>query len=130
MSNEVMSKANEILVQMLEKTIGAVEKGADWLAGEVPEVVQQLLAWHFWQSAILSVIFIIPIIMFLRILPKSHTWKDRYDDYSTGAVLFWFVGGLISLVGTTLSILNMLIALKIIIAPKLYLLEYAASLIK
>lgn len=123
------NKAEEILVALLEKTIGALEKGADWLAGEVPEVLQQLLAWHFWQSIILSVICIIPVIALLCILPKSIEWKDSYGEPTTGAVFYWLFGGFVSILGTVISTINMLNALKIIIAPKLYLLEYAASLI-
>ena len=40
------------LAALIEKSIKAMEAGADFMAAEIPEVVQQLLLWHMTLSAI------------------------------------------------------------------------------
>ena len=130
MNDEVVNKADDVLASLLEKTVGAVERGADWLAGEIPDVVNQLLAWHFWQSCILAFIFLIlcvaVVIGYIKLWKLVENEFDpsiiRIGDGVVATMLLCFLG--------SSCILTALNALKIAIAPKLYLLEYASSLVK
>lgn len=146
---------NEQLQKVLADIITKVTSGADAVVEfskqQLPEVIQQLLVWHFISNLLQMLIPLVLLITAVTIcvkfwakLPRQESrdndgnfpWiPDQYRNRDgrlhpkymiIGYVLpiFSFVLGLITLFSMNLT------WLKIAIAPKLYLLEYAASLIK
>lgn len=126
------SKAEAILVELLNKTISAVENGAEWIAGEIPDVVQQLLTWHFVEAIVLSLLAGTFIAVVAFFTPSAfREMRKRDDEADATKIIPWIFGSGVSvIVGLPVFITNLLTALKIWVAPKLYLLEYASSLIK
>lgn len=146
---------NEQLQKVLADIIAKVTSGADAVVEfskqQLPEVLQQLLVWHFI-SNLLS--FIIPLILltisltvsirFWIKVPKQESrdkddrcpWiADEYRDRAHKLYFkYWLPGYVLPAVSFILGLVTLfnsnLIWLKIVLAPKLYLLEYAASLIK
>ena len=146
---------NDQLQKVLADIIARVTSGADAVVEfskqQLPEVLQQLLVWHFI-SNLLS--FIIPLVLLIVCLtvsvrfwvkvPKQESrdkddrcpWID--DEYRDKAHMlyfkYWLPGYVLPVMSFILGIITVcnsnLIWLKIVLAPKLYLLEYAASLIK
>lgn len=118
---------NEELQEALTSIINRVVSGADAVVEfskeQVPDVLQQLLMWHMMESLVwcISGVLVLGLTAYtLYRVPKSGR---RLDELLILYVLF----ALPLLAG--IKMLN-LVWLKVWLAPKLYLLEYAASLVK
>lgn len=124
---------NEQLNNALVDLINKVAAGADALvafsAEQIPEVLHQLLVWHFTTSLIhfltgLVLMLVVPVGGGVLMHKKRNSW--------------WVVDGfplLIVFLFTSFSIgflmtYSNLTWIKVWLAPKLFLLEYGASLIK
>lgn len=146
---------NEQLQKALAEIITKVTSGADaaiqFSQEQIPEVLKQLLIWNFIQS-LLS--FVIPLILlFITVSVAVRFWKkvptqvsrdndgmrpwivDEYRDRDNCLHIRHWIQGyasiVVSVILTIIILFNMnLTWLKIWLAPKLYLIEYAASLIK
>ncbi len=126
---------NEELQAQLTGILGYIEESVKSAGGfaieQAPEIVQQLLAWELAENIILStitvVVFIVSVVFIKKMFPLK---KDRWGDVDFGAGLM--LAGLIftSVISFILSICGILAALQIIIAPKIYLIEYAARLMR
>jgi hypothetical protein len=132
---------NEQLQQALAGLIAMVVAGAEALyefgAEQVPLVLQQLLLWHAIQSLIYFCIGMLMTLVcgYLAVAPhlyaasgctrhKLGRWWS--SDADVPVVVITMLGLLFGPVIT----MNNLAWLKIWLAPNLYLLEYAAKLIK
>lgn len=133
-------------IESLDKTLsviieGTTEKGTklvEWLYTQAPEVVQQLLLWHgvesFMQFIVGMVLLIGGPIAAWKINKKFYIWaKENLEGHDHPVyffpALFCNVFGLIVWLLTWANNIN-LTWLKIWIAPKVYLLEYLAQLVK
>ena len=145
MNEQLQQTINEILTRSIE----AFNQGADWMAGQIPDVVEQLLLWKFTISLVAFMAALLVLVFSSVILPKilSDIEKNAVEAYNNKEpwTRFGIYGQLTSnafdarigngwipyaLSGISiLFILFNLTWLKIWIAPKLYLLEYAAQLI-
>jgi hypothetical protein len=123
---------NALSTLIIKATSGA-EKMSDFLVDEIPEVLTQLLMWHGISSL---VYFILSLTIMILIYPiTSKLWKEiiRLDeggctDAAIGLSLF-SIGSAICLF-IFLSKITNLTWLKIWLAPKVWLIEYAATLVK
>ena len=134
MTDELDSK----LVEILDKTIGALGDTKDFMVQELPDVVSQLLMWYGIYNFIMFIVgatlLIFMIWTFKFLIPTKdkggryvETWVyDHNGDFET-SVLFYGVH-LITLIAIT-NTMN-LTWLKILIAPKIWLIEYVATLAK
>lgn len=131
--------------QALEQIITDAVSVREFVIEQTPDVVQQLLAWAFWSSlieAVAPIVILIAIVIAtittLKKLPratKAEMIGNSYD-YTCGIHDMYFIptvaiGGfstVISLVavGCTFNITW----LQILVAPKVWLLEYASQLVK
>jgi len=121
--NEKLEKA---LTTLIEKALNGIDAAGDFMAGEIPDVVNQILIWHCVESFIW---FAVPLSFSVGI--QVVLWKNREDIsriLSNGAEILYIpvVGTPIFLLLGSLSSIDWL---KILIAPKLYLLEYAAKIV-
>lgn len=127
MNEELTNKANEVLLKMLE----GLEKAGDFIVEETPEVVQQLLTWHMVES-IVGCLFSITIAI-LFCVAYSKLWKHTGDDdlhYADSIAVRIFSALICGGVCISIVVCNFnLVWLKILVAPKLYLLEYASQLV-
>ena len=135
--NEELSKlANETLISLIEQSVELSE----FIKGEIPVVVKELLSWHFWESSVIacfSLAFVIsaPIIMkkLWNKIPEESNYtyailgKDGDFIVPFGiSIVAVFFGWIIAFFDGFIP--NFLQALQITIAPRLYLLEYAINL--
>ena len=121
--NDELQKA---LSEIINKTLKGVDAGVSFLQQELPEVIQQLLIWHAVESALLC------LTLFLASLLCAWGAKKIWvfgKAEGCGAEGFALIPGAIGVAFAAFAI-NTTTWLKILIAPKLYLVEYAASLIK
>lgn len=106
------------------KTVGT--KAIDFASEQIPDVIHQLLLWKFTISLIWFSTGVISLIL-LGIGLKKY-W-DTDIDIEIKAISTVFFGGLIGFASLAIIFTN-LTWLKIWIAPKLFLLEYATDLIR
>ncbi len=128
------------LEQALIKSLDGIQKTGtelvDALYQQAPEVVEQLLMWHAAEAFIQCIAAILALgIPFAVYKVVNHlyqklevaTWEDDHG--------FWLPVILISIVSVVLGLLTFVAYinikwLKIWIAPKVYLLEYLADIVK
>ncbi len=130
-----MSETNQIEQAVNELIRGAIsnaEQAKEFMLGQAPEFVQQLLIWNAMKSAGLSVLALITLFCIAKI--GIHAYKklkdNNVDMEGWGLSGFIFLILAVAPVGLSLEILTNLTWLQIWIAPKVYLVEYAASLVK
>ena len=124
MDNQVSEKANELLLQLIDKTQGAM----DFAETQIPDVIHQLLVWKSVTSLLVFAACLAAmcgIFVARRSLSKALELKDVGD-----AVFTWSMSILASAIPVAIASDHGLDWLKIWLAPKVYLLEYAASLAK
>jgi hypothetical protein len=132
-------QANKILVELLQKAVGGIDAAVSFSQAQIPDVVHQLLVWNF-VSAVMAQLFGLLIaagsIYAVLLVLKSGKRGDKWTRFSPGSDIASMSYEMSFPTAVAVSLLGVLIIicnfdwLKIWLAPKLYLLEYAASLIK
>jgi hypothetical protein len=131
---DILTTTTSGLQKGIALTEQAVEKGSAFLMNQLPEVIQQLLWWKMWESIVSNALIIVLFFLLPFIIIKK-TWKkgmesfkrDATDEHGIALIIafIWILIGTLPLgMGTDLT------WLQIWIAPKIYLIEYAAELLK
>ncbi|KKL77173.1 hypothetical protein LCGC14_2037590 [marine sediment metagenome] len=116
----------------VKENIGAA---VDVLMEQSPLVVQEILRWHFAISFICflfgivlfvaSIVTTIKVFKFLSIWLKKKVETDRYADED---IRFFALAFLFIVIPSCAIMYSNLAWLKILIAPRLFLIEYVANL--
>ena len=121
------------LANLINTTLSGAETTKDFLVAQTPEVIQQLLMWHGVKSLL---IMIIPSLMFVVFFICAYCVSEKgILNFNESAPnrhgVFFIVFCFCTLVSLIVSTFYFnLTWLQIWIAPKVWLLEYASSLIK
>ena len=135
------------LSQILDQAVSGVQAGVSLLSAELPDVIHQLLMWKMVESLIWCIGGIIITVVAIRWFAKNSgrgkeldtehpvrltKYKATLTHDDLGDIAHWIPVSIIPLVlvGVIASITINITWLKIWIAPKVYLIEYAASLVK
>ena len=126
---ETLNIVNEVLLNMID----TVTTAKDFLVTEIPEVVIQLLLWHGVESFL---VFFFGVLLVVANLFCIKVWKNIFnycleESEPHGSPLLLVPIVIVGLMSIPIfhTITN-ITWLKIWIAPKLYLLEYTADLVK
>jgi hypothetical protein len=132
--NVAATRLDEALATLIEKSVSGIDKASEFLVGEIPDVVYQLLLWHGVSSFIQ---FLIGVVLFTFIVWKwwfdgamARLYQKEKEETGDGFGTMLFGN---SCIGVALIPPLALINtewLQIWIAPKVWLLEYAAQLVK
>ena len=130
-------QANEALANLLELAIDGVEGAVEFSKAQIPDVVEQLLMWQMLESLIFFT-FSVTSLVFLgiywwKVIPiiKEEIKRDFLQQRDSRTFVPAMVGVLLTCCTALFSSIMFTIEwLKILVAPKLYLLEYAAELVK
>ena len=124
-------KTDEVLSKVVEKALNVAEKTGDFVIEQAPLLLQEFYAWHICSSIFFIILGIAFIIIGIR-LPyfwldkEERNWDfkylNRYGD--EGAISAWFCFGIGAIVGIIMLIVNIYDLVFILVAPKLYLIEY------
>ena len=136
--NEQLQQA---ISQLITMSLVAIDKGATFLSGQIPDAIQQLLLWKAWESflhffivgVVLSIIIVYVNVKQFNwwIQETTDKWGDKQKrlncDYSPLALL-----NLLQILWLLVipNALGNLTWFQIWIAPKVYLIEYAKEFIK
>ena len=157
-TNTTPNPLDEALTRLINRSVDAAESVAgditnatgtalDFLATEIPDVIQQLLVWHAIESFIWfflgTLIIAAPWLVYWRwggrggpaepyygeagyVETLTH---NRLGEVDWDGVFGLMLGGAVATLAGFALALNNLDWLKILVAPKLYLLEYARVLV-
>jgi len=127
---------NEILKGYLIKAVEWLETGAAWVTNEIPIYISELLKWELWSSIIymiMGTIFLMGAFIFYKVMMKYHKkWKEDWDGYfKYDGQAFFFLFGVagLSLSGFPIIMVNLFKVVKILVAPRVFLLEYLTTLL-
>ncbi|EOC0578816.1 hypothetical protein ACI009_002755 [Cronobacter sakazakii] len=146
-------QANKILVDLLQKASNGIDAAVSFSQAQIPDVIHQLLIWNMVHSLIMTLIAIstIPLVFWFvkrqcrkvevgKFGNEGYSWdrgKPKYSPTmvwdSKGELSFLIAPGAAVLffwVLWVIAVVTKMTWLKIWLAPKLYLIEYAASLVK
>lgn len=126
------NQAEKVLTQLLQRAVDGVDKAVEFSQAQIPDVVEQLLLWHMVESLLWNIPAIILLFIAIFVWPaqfRKNGWaRNRDGKIGEGEIPVTLV------VSLALAFLSWLFSsttwLQILIAPKLYLLEYAAELVK
>lgn len=131
------------LAELISKVTSGAEGVIDFSKEQVPEVITQLLIWEgvshglFWLFGLCLMSYSVHFLVLLwqaatgeindkaEKMRLAYFWRDELNAYGglilTGMIMFLFLGGILFLANFDW--------LKVLLAPKLYLLEYGAKLL-
>lgn len=128
--NEQLQNA---LAEIIQKATTGIDAATEFLAAEMPDVVYQLLLWYGVKSAIMCALGAALILLWLYAWCKfsgpckginlTHFEDEVSPHFMASLAVMWIPLAL------SASMLN-LDWLQIAIAPKIWLIEYAATLVK
>lgn len=124
-------QAQQLLVDLIQKASNGIDGAVAFSQAQIPDVVHQLLMWNFTTSILYSAICIslfsgLQYLSFKIFKYLRKEWEgDDFAEYpEMMLLLILYALTFIPLLWVNLD------WLKIWLAPKLYLIEYAASLVK
>lgn len=121
--NDVLKQA---VVDILKTATESITTGVDFLSAQLPEVIHQLLMWKMIESLIGFIVgigLLIGGLLFVKRAVARECNGDLMLSMLSYLVFFLFCG----IIVPNFANLNWL---QIMVAPKLYLIEYTAELIK
>ncbi|MEL7628744.1 hypothetical protein AAGW04_07030 [Pectobacterium aroidearum] len=117
-------QAQKVLADLLQKASNGIDSAVSFSQAQIPDVIHQLMIWNAVSSALAQIfcVFLITGCYFMTI----KAWKTRDSDL----ILPSLIASIIFISGALIAIFSNFDWLKIWLAPKLYLIEYAANLVK
>lgn len=132
--NEELQQA---ITTLINKAVSGADATAEFLSGEIPDYIYQLLMWYGVSSFIQMVVGVIAIVSAIVLPPIIYkrgdiACKNAKEKYQKDATATWhwtmiIVSVIFGIVGLTMINIEWL---KIWIAPKVWLVDYAAQLVK
>lgn len=146
-----MSETDKVVEEILTKAVEAAQVAGNFVVEQAPDVIQQLLTIHLAYAlfGVVCGVLLLAGFFWLAVFAPfdklyaaqeayatnsskhygSAAWRtmERLEFRCYGGVI---VGAACGIFGAAIAIFGGLVALKIYLAPKVYLLEYAASLVK
>jgi hypothetical protein len=131
-------KTQELSQQVFDYFTETVAKIGDFAAKEVPPFITEYLNWQFFNAAINVVLWIVPFLLFIGFLCfnlKAGNWAQKklngesvYPIISLLIGIGVFIVLFISFFAQTVEDIKDMVQIKI--APKVYLIEKAAEIVK
>lgn len=126
--NEQLQQA---LTSILDKTMSGVDASVEFMQAELPDVIQQLLMWYATKSAILAILGMVILCALLKLDTKAYKVIKEEHDADEVFLIWGLMGSIVRAIYILpLCMISNLDWLQIWIAPKIWLIEYAASLVK
>lgn len=123
-TEQLKDKASDVLLSMIDVTVKSMSDVIEFGKQQIPEVIHQLLLWQLTSSVLWIIVGVVLAILGVWWCRLVNKWV-RKDAENTPA----HIGtALLFAISAWVIIANSLDALQIWVAPKVYLIQYAASL--
>lgn len=122
-------QANKILIDLLQKAATGVDAAVSFSQAQVPDIIRQLMVWKaaaYGMRIFFMSLFLLGCIWLFR---RALQWYESYEKEHLGlfSLIFSGVAGPILVIGVLVNISN---AVQLWLAPKIWLIEYTAQLLK
>lgn len=130
----VNTNLQNALADMINKTVGGVERGVEFLSGQLPDVIHQLLVFKMCWAIVSTLLIVVCLVVIWKITgalfdkSEENKWRDFWPCFP--CCVTSIIAIIATPVGLTVVCSKIKTILMIWLAPKLYLLEYAAELLK
>ena len=124
--NNIQDTANQALQQMLTMVVNSLQGAVDLSKAQIPDVVHQMLVWNAITSVITQVVCLF-IISLCIIVPYK---VNKYSEYDKDVVFGCVAVALMISFFTLTALFKHGDWLQILVAPKYYILQQAAHLVK
>ena len=123
----------------VDAVVNAGNKAVGFVIDQLPDVIQQLIlykaVWHGFMALLFISMVVLPIVVWVKSFKKAKVnlseGKYPHDEGFSGGMLFSIRVSFLTVVPSFfLSIYHIKSFLLVTLAPKVWLLEYAAHLIK
>lgn len=126
-----MKEKDQQLAEILKKGLEAAEKTGNFVVEQAPDLIQQLIVWKTCEYIFLiliSIAFLFSIYKWYKSAMKRYDDLDNFIDEPEVLVFSIYSIAVILIFGIALfqSFFNLI---QILLAPKIWLIEYAANLI-
>ena len=120
--------------RILKLFADSLEQGKDFAVSEAPEVVQQLILWKRVEYGVIVAVLLLFGVICWRVMVNCGKLADKEEVHKDGSSSDWRYGQVLGAV-VGLCLLTALIgvniySLRVWLAPKVYVLEYAAELLR
>lgn len=122
----------QYLIKALESTGNLIDKSVDMVMQQAPILVQEVLHWYFAYNLILFILGLIMLGVLAFLNFKFYKMELRFMKSGHDDGFLWlpvFVVDVAAFLTIVFNCIN-LTWLKILIAPRLWLIEYATQLVK
>lgn len=129
--NEDKVGIEAVLEDALIGMIDTATDAKDFLASEIPEVIGQLLMWHAAESVIFMISGVAAVYASWRVFVKARpAYQEASNGYDIWHIFAQIGHVVVGFFGILAFVLHLSRFAQILIAPKLYLIEYAAQIIR
>lgn len=127
-TEQLKEKGSEMLVKMIDFSIQSMSDVVDFGKQQIPQVIHELLMWKATSASVWMAVGVILLILgWITFKAINRTVAKTGDE---DAYVLHLATGALIVVGGLFFIPNLLELLQILVAPKVYLIEYSADLIK
>lgn len=127
---------NQALAKIIEKTMSGIDATITFLSEQLPDVIHQLLVWKMVYSMLTDIGVILVVAGYVYVNYLVYKWVSTSASVYDGDRLGWHIVHLFVCVLSSMVMVSWTMTyfdfvwLQILVAPKIYLIEYGASLIK
>lgn len=124
-------KLEAALYDLIAMSTNAIDNTGNFLTTEMPDVIRQLLIWEFAKSIAITALGIVGIVSIIIywFLVNKHLKEIIRDGYADASIIGGVIGSGFVFIPSILGISDFN-WLKMWIAPKVWLISYAADLVK
>lgn len=118
----------EVLNAFLTKVVNSLESGMDIASEQMPFVLEELIAWKLVSSGLFTGIGVLLVAVAGVLIKNLLTPDDYFDvDKTFTLILCTVFSGILGILFTAINLPEFL---QVLVAPRVYLIEYTSSLIK
>lgn len=135
----MMASLQDAFVSIIQTAESGISAGVSFLQAQIPDVIRQLILFNLVRDLIYGgglfiflVIYGIGIVELWLWMIKKEKAASKYDSGETAfpVILGSAVSLIVSIPAACIMVANITEALELWLAPKVWLIEYAATLIK
>jgi hypothetical protein len=133
-----MSKTNEITSEVgeaVELIKGYALELEGFMREQAPLYIEEVLRWGLWNHLLYTLLWLTLVIVFVIMARKCNADSDRFTEKNRAmeadaCFFFCMVFTCLAILFSYFTVENLFVVMKILVAPRLYLLEHFTHLIK
>lgn len=121
----------QALATTIQESKEGIGKSVDWVIKQMPDICEQYLRFEMIKATMCTVTFCILICILLYAVYKGIKYGlENLPEYDRSILCLWSIALIPFTIFICCAVDNFLIVTKIYIAPKVYLVEFASTLLK